>query len=692
MTSAVPLLAAVVLAAASIGRSSTLLGRGSVEFSTAPSSSASQHQSQLQLQSQRQRQRLQDSMLLRDLLRPRQTKLPSDSQDQQEQPTAAALATATAHDSPRGGGGSTTSSNGIAAAAAAAEVARQEEEGTAAATTTTTTTTMTKSNSESMPTASKSTTLALLYPPGLQGGYRNQVLRMVALCQHALQNNRTLFLPSLWWSTQRTKRGTAPTAREGAHPSSIASSNEPADTNRDALTEAAVWYPVPMDLMFDIDHWNQYATENPESLPLLVDQLPPPPSNNNDNVNANRVGDCWSIPEQPREPMAEGADYLQRELERRGRLVPVENWTRALVRWPPSSSWDEGGDPPPVGYNPRRHDLLPLVQHCTRPFVHGGGKMAGRLWNEYLALTKESSPSKKGINNSNNNNGRRGVYESVLIALRPRREWRQLGIEHCLSTIQPPSTTTTTTTQESRDYAVVHARIEPEMMAHPCGLRMERNLTVILDHVAHLLKNQSIVGSTPPPSVVVAVSREGLVDPRFPRFQELSHYNLHTLNEYTAGSEVEVEDEGQDEGRRDRQPTMTKRKLLHDRFPVVECGGEMMARYYRARRGIDGNGSHSNVDDSFNNDDTYGTLLEQVINFDVAVNAKVFVGVQGSSYSNAIWTTRHLLLNHKGSSANYRYTTSGIEPVVGMPPPHSNCPRGSSDATAAATGRRKRAP
>jgi hypothetical protein len=74
----------------------------------------------------------------------------------------------------------------------------------------------------------------------------------------------------------------------------------------------------------------------------------------------------------------------------------------------------------------------------------------------------------------------------------------------------------------------------------------------------------------------------------------------------------------------------------------------------------------------------------------------VFVGVQGSSYSNAIWTTRHLL-NHKDSSANYRYTTSGIEPVVGMPPPHSNCPRGSSAETAAgaagaARGKRKRAP
>jgi hypothetical protein len=46
-------------------------------------------------------------------------------------------------------------------------------------------------------------TLALLYPPGLLGGYRNQVLRFIAFVVHAQQNNFTqIHLPSLLWSTQ----------------------------------------------------------------------------------------------------------------------------------------------------------------------------------------------------------------------------------------------------------------------------------------------------------------------------------------------------------------------------------------------------------------------------------------------------------------------------------------------------------
>jgi hypothetical protein len=495
----------------------------------------------------------------------------------------------------------------------------------------------------------KTTTLALLYPPGLQGGYRNQVLRVVALCHHALRHNRTLYLPSLWWSTQRKwARRSADLHRTNA-----------TDTNQ----EDYVWYPVPMDLLFDVEYWNQYALANPDSLPLLVESLPPRHESDN---NDNHSGDCWSTATHQGQSSGD-ADYLQREVELRGHLVPVANWTHTLVQWPPPSPLDDNA----LGeYNPRRHDLLPLVQHCTHPYVHGGGRMAGRLWNEYLGLHQEASSTTRKKNKSTSE----GVYESVLRALQPREKWRKVGIEHCL---RSPSSNV----EESRgdkDYAAVHARIEPEMMAHPCGRNMVRNLTVILDHVARLLlKNESSLSSTTSTttitSVVVAVSREGLVDPRFPQFLELSRANLHTLNEYTGGMEVDDEDEI----RTDRQP-LIKRKFLHGQFPVVECGSEMMARYYRSLT------SGSNKD-RIGEHDAYGTLLEQVINFDLAVQAKLFVGVEMSSYSNAIWTTRFLL--NKG--ANYKYTTSGIEPVVGMPPPHSNCPRGSAAAT---RGKRKRAP
>jgi hypothetical protein len=597
--------AAAVLAAAAIGRSATL-GRSSDPVAS-PSSSSSAEQ-------------LRESILL-DLLRLRTDKERNSPQEEvQRQPDDTTTTTAEAA---RGRG-----PLALALALDASETANEEK---------------------------ATTTLALLYPPGLQGGYRNQVLRMVALCHRALRHNRTLYLPSVWWSTQRKWRRGADSHRTNA---------------TDARTEDYLWYPVPMDLLFDIANWNRYALENPQSLPLLVDSLPP--RRNENDSNDNHSGDCWSATAHQGEQSTSGMestsamDYLQRELELRGHLVPVSNWTHKLVQWPPPSPLDFKAS---GGYNPRRHDLLPLVGHCTRPYVHGGGRMAGRLWNEYLGLHQEevSTARKKNTNEVI----KEGVYESVLRALQPREKWRRVGIEHCLRS---------QSSNGGEDYAAVHARIEPEMMAHPCGRNMERNLAVILDHVALLMKNESFLSSTTSTttitSVVVAVSREGLVDPRFPQFHELSRANLHTLNEYTGGTAVE--DEGEGETRNNRQPVM-KRKLLHGQFPVVECGGEMMARYYRDLK------RDSSNHDRIGEHDAYGTLLEQVINFDLAVQAKLFVGVEMSSYSNAIWTTRFLL--NKG--ANYKYTPSGIEPVVGMPPPHSNCPRG---AATAARGKRKRAP
>jgi hypothetical protein len=597
-----------VLAVAAIGRAATL-GRSSDPVVLSPSSSSSSAE------------QLHEESILLDLLLQEGRRRP----DVNGTTSTTATATTTGAEAARGRG---------VLALAAAKTARDENK---------TTTT---------------TTLALLYPPGLQGGYRNQVLRMVALCHHALVHNRTLYLPSLWWSTQRKWRRTKQSM--GADLSSNGTNGGTADMN-----DVSVWYPVPMDLIFDIEHWNRYALKNPESLPLLVESLPP---RRNEN-SADRPGDCWSTAAHQGGQSSGDADYLQRALELRGHLVPVSNWTRKLVRWPPSPLDDKASD----GYNPRQHDLLRLVEHCTRPFVHGGGRMAGRLWNEYLGLHQEVSTARKKNKNKDINEG---VYESVLRALQPREKWRRVGIEHCL---RSPSSNVEDSGGDN-NYAAVHARIEPEMMAHPCGRNMERNLTVILDHVARLLlKNQSSTSTTSTMSVVVAVSREGLVDPRFPQFLELSRANLHTLNEYTGGTAVKEDDADEDEIRNDRQPLM-KRKLLHGQFPVVECGGEMMARYYRSLA------SGSSNPDRIGDHNTYGTLLEQVINFDVAVQAKVFVGVELSSYSNAIWTTRFLL--NKG--ANYKYTTSGIEPVVGMPPPHSNCPRGS--AALAATRKNRRRP
>jgi hypothetical protein len=66
----------------------------------------------------------------------------------------------------------------------------------------------------------------------------------------------------------------------------------------------------------------------------------------------------------------------------------------------------------------------------------------------------------------------------------------------------------------------------------------------------------------------------------------------------------------------------------------------------------------------------YGTIVSSIINFWLAVQADVFVGVMKSSWSNDVWNTRYY--QGKGDQ-NFQYTKDeGIIPVPngGLPSPH----------------------
>ena len=53
----------------------------------------------------------------------------------------------------------------------------------------------------------------------------------------------------------------------------------------------------------------------------------------------------------------------------------------------------------------------------------------------------------------------------------------------------------------------------------------------------------------------------------------------------------------------------------------------------------------------------YGALIYQVLNYEMLVNADVFIGSQGSSFSEDIWLTRYY--NGKGMG-NYEVTSEGV--------------------------------
>jgi hypothetical protein len=75
---------------------------------------------------------------------------------------------------------------------------------------------------------------------------------------------------------------------------------------------------------------------------------------------------------------------------------------------------------------------------------------------------------------------------------------------------------------------------------------------------------------------------------------------------------------------------------------------------------------------SFQQHNVYGSILPSLINFYVATQAQVFVGVSKSSWSTDVWTTRYY--QGKGDG-NYQYTPDGIKQLdhEGLPPPHKNC-------------------
>lgn len=419
------------------------------------------------------------------------------------------------------------------------------------------------SSSPDESTSSSTRTLALVYPPGLMGGYRNQVIRFIGLCMYAKQNNMTQLLePSILWSTQLQGIGTS-----------------------------VQWLPIPMDWLFDVDYWNQVASA--EGLPRLVHEVP--------------NSDCWQSGLFDGYNTSDWGPLARASLLESKSFVGVTNETVRMISNDPT-------------FKARRTDVLPAVSHCTKPFVYGSGKMGGRLWNDVMKWREKKSTSSSLPHD---------VDRAVLRALQPAPRWQEVA-QSCLARNGNDN--------NMLSYVALHARIELEMFAHPCGKTMERNLTNIFRQVQHLveekeppLPHNNITG------LFVAVSRTGMeyTSDYNAGLREIAEHNVRVFDHFVGHADVK----------------------LGEHLNIFECGERLLQDYYR---------DNPHVPD-------HGSLLQAVVNFHLAVNAAIFVGVRGSSYSTDVWTTRFYL--GKGQE-NYRYTKDGaVEPIEngGLPDPHVNC-------------------
>lgn len=179
---------------------------------------------------------------------------------------------------------------------------------------------------ESGPT--NKTTLALLYPPGLQGGYRNQVIRFFGLVIEATKQHITqLLLPTLLWTT------------------TIDGGNNNMNNNQQQSNKNDI--PIPMDMLFDIDHWNSFS----DHLPVLIEDI--------------EHGDCWSSHKTNIKENFHGATTMSQNSM--SQIISSKSFLTPMIN---ESYLFASGQ---LDVNIRKVDYFHKTENCTHPKVYGGG-------------------------------------------------------------------------------------------------------------------------------------------------------------------------------------------------------------------------------------------------------------------------------------------------------------------------------
>ncbi len=421
--------------------------------------------------------------------------------------------------------------------------------------------------------------LGLLFPPGIHGGYRNQILRLIGLVAHALSNDiQYILLDSLI-----------------------------------SVTHLPEKY-VPFGYLFDVDHWNSFR----EHLPLLVDYHE---SSNYSCWTRQGDRDVINMENAASSPANRNGTHSQHththtyqnvdEIIKRGFFAPIYNRSLALMNGTEAFNMNKL----------RNLDLLDEARKCKgNPIPFGGGIKAGNLWNTYLR--------KNNIT----------IQSYVLQALRPKQKWRDLSMS-CVEGF-------------TENYLGLHLRMEMDMIGHKCGRNMEHNATRLFHNIDKFLstlnnnthQNQATTGSTHIDAISIATSRKEMEVKHGRHYETYKVYadeNLETLNHFTKSK--------------------NKAHILGgNEVSVFECGGDLVRRYLDEKE----NEHEKKID--------YGSVLPMMIDFHMLTEAKIFIGVRKSSYSNDVWATRYY--QGKGMH-NYEYTPEGIFPIEngGLPPPHVNC-------------------
>jgi hypothetical protein len=413
----------------------------------------------------------------------------------------------------------------------------------------------------------------VLIDPHFIGGFRNQHMRFVAFVNHALTHNISQILLPSVRWSDNLNKG-----RSLSH-----------------------------EYLFDVEYWNDRAIE--KNLPFLVRY---------DASILEPSGSCFNI--------TSGLwNGLNEEHLRHNETNLRQYDTNAVIR--KSELAHCRGDAAPANNGNATTHLIPI----------GGGKGAGKFWNDYYKMQKEGG--------SNVIMEERVIVEqSIFQLLRPSVAIRT-AMKNAIHRVT--ANQTTNAPSNASKFMALHPRVEQDMLTHRCHVHMEQNLTRVFERIE-----------------------------TFPAFSTNDQFNYDLI--FVAVSAYNVERPPRSDPAAAHLKDLmigNKNTLIHARHhgvfggvPMFESGAATAKQVRFAKI------SPSNELVSFSAE-SLGVieLVASIIDFFTSVTANVFVGVKGSTFSTDVFAVRHYLNKDAAilQGGNYIIGPSGIEELVGPPRVHS---------------------
>ncbi len=428
------------------------------------------------------------------------------------------------------------------------------------------------------------TVLALISPPGLMSGYRNQIMRFLAFVTYAVANNINYILL-----------------------------NSIVHIGQDQVSRATEI--LPFTAIFDIDHWNSFH----EKLPQLVDY------DESSNFTCWTMGGGGNNNDEELQRFLDERPHLtgsRKDLIRQGNFPSLLNASRAIFA---------GEHPFDLGKARRWSWRITIeAKECKgNPIPYGGGLKANKLWADVQRYTDTAK--------KNNGTWPHVDLATFHSAIRPNKKWRDV-IKTCINNNNGSSEMESMKKTKSLG---LHLRVELDMLGHICGQNTEHNATKIFSDIDDFLHKYhrrdsvttSVTGGEQDIISVISIAtyRAKMEETDSATYQSnkaIADENLMMLNHLTRSGRNTHRFGGQD-------------------VSVVECGKEHVDRYL-----------NNHQDEKQYN---YGSLLPQVLDFEMMVDSDLFIGVRGSTFSTDVWLTRYY--QGKGLN-NFEYTKNdGIIPI-----------------------------